>query len=121
MRSSILTACVLLCAASAAVDVSAASFTPRLTEQRLPLIGKEGRTPDQERMLSSRADFNIYKTLAHHPHAVLSAGANWDAICSTVRRCRRAIAKSSFCVWDGCAKRRTNGRSMRASPKPMRA
>lgn len=67
MRSSILTACVFLCAATAGVDVSAASFTPRPTEQRLPPIGKEGRTPDQERMLSSRADFNIYKTLAHHP------------------------------------------------------
>jgi 4-carboxymuconolactone decarboxylase len=43
------------------------SFTPRLTEQRVPLIGKEGRTPEQEKMLASRADYNIYKTLAHHP------------------------------------------------------
>lgn len=42
-------------------------FSPRLTTQRLPAIGKEGRTPEQEKMLASRPDYNIYKTLAHHP------------------------------------------------------
>jgi len=45
----------------------AESFSPRLSEQRLPAIGKEGRTPEQEKMLASRPDYNIYKTLAHHP------------------------------------------------------
>lgn len=48
-------------------QVSAETFTPRLTVQRVPLIGKEGRTPEQEKMLASRPDYNIYKTLAHHP------------------------------------------------------
>ena len=56
--------CALLVAMGAAM---AETFSTRLSEQRLALIGKEGRTPDQERMLSSRADYNIYKTLAHHP------------------------------------------------------
>lgn len=42
-------------------------FTPRLTTPRLAPIGKEGRTPEQEKMLASRPDYNIYKTLAHHP------------------------------------------------------
>jgi alkylhydroperoxidase family enzyme len=41
-------------------------FSPRLTTQRLPAIGKEGRTPEQEKMLASRPDYNIYKTLAHN-------------------------------------------------------
>jgi len=67
MRFTFMAASTILLAGGLGIDVHAADFTPRLTEQRLPLIGKEGRTPDQERMLASRADFNIYKTLAHHP------------------------------------------------------
>ncbi|HYM35438.1 MAG TPA: carboxymuconolactone decarboxylase family protein, partial [Steroidobacteraceae bacterium] len=42
-------------------------FSPRLSVPRLAPIGKEGRTPEQEKMLASRPDYNIYKTLAHHP------------------------------------------------------
>src|ERR1700689_4061994 len=42
-------------------------FSARLREPRVAPIGKEGRTPEQERMLASRPDFNIYKTLAHDP------------------------------------------------------
>jgi 4-carboxymuconolactone decarboxylase len=42
-------------------------FSPRLSEPRVPVIGTEGRTPAQERMLASRPDYNIYKTLAHDP------------------------------------------------------
>jgi len=56
----------LLVATAMGKDMSD-KFSPRLTEQRLPAIGKVGRTPEQEKMLASRADYNIYKTLAHHP------------------------------------------------------
>jgi alkylhydroperoxidase family enzyme len=40
-------------------------FTPRLQTPRIAPLGKENRTPEQEAMLASRPDFNIYKTLAH--------------------------------------------------------
>src|SRR4029079_15666428 len=42
------------------------TFTPRLQTPRVAPLGKENRTPEQEAMLASRPDFNIYKTLAHH-------------------------------------------------------
>lgn len=43
------------------------TFTPRLKTPRLAPLGPEGRTEAQKAMLASRADYNIYKTLAHHP------------------------------------------------------
>ena len=43
------------------------TFTPRLQTPRVAPLGKENHTPEQEAMLASRPDFNIYKTLAHHP------------------------------------------------------
>jgi 4-carboxymuconolactone decarboxylase len=43
------------------------TFTPRLKTPRLAPLGPENRTEAQQKMLASRADFNIYKTLAHHP------------------------------------------------------
>ena len=43
------------------------SFTPRLTTPRLAPLGPENRTEAQQAMLARRADYNIYKTLAHHP------------------------------------------------------
>ena len=43
------------------------TFTPRLKTPRLAPLGPEGRTEAQRAMLASRADYNIYKTLAHHP------------------------------------------------------
>lgn len=43
------------------------TFTPRLTTPRLAPLGPENRTEAQKAMLASRADYNIYKTLAHHP------------------------------------------------------
>lgn len=43
------------------------TFSPRLTTPRLAPLPPEGRTAAQQAMLASRADYNIYKTLAHHP------------------------------------------------------
>ena len=45
----------------------AQTFTPRPTTPRLAPLGQEGRTEAQRAMLASRPDYNIYKTLAHHP------------------------------------------------------
>jgi AhpD family alkylhydroperoxidase len=42
------------------------SFTPRLQTPRVAPLGKEQRTPEQQAMLASRPDYNIYKTLARH-------------------------------------------------------
>jgi AhpD family alkylhydroperoxidase len=42
------------------------SFTPRLQTPRVTPLGKEQRTPEQQAMLASRPDYNIYKTLARH-------------------------------------------------------
>jgi 4-carboxymuconolactone decarboxylase len=42
------------------------AFTPRPTTPRLAPLPLEGRTEAQKTMLASRADYNIYKTLAHH-------------------------------------------------------
>lgn len=43
------------------------TFTPRLTTPRLAPLAPGNRTEAQKAMLASRADYNIYKTLAHHP------------------------------------------------------
>lgn len=43
------------------------TFTLRPTTPRLAPVGPEGRTEAQQAMLASRPDYNIYKTLAHHP------------------------------------------------------
>src|SRR6185295_2880807 len=42
------------------------TFTPRLQTPRVAPLGKENRTPEQQAMLASRPDYNVYKTLAHH-------------------------------------------------------
>ncbi|HWN97707.1 MAG TPA: carboxymuconolactone decarboxylase family protein [Blastocatellia bacterium] len=42
-------------------------FSPRLTTPRIAPVAEQGRTEAQREMLASRPDFNIYKTLAHHP------------------------------------------------------
>jgi 4-carboxymuconolactone decarboxylase len=41
------------------------TFSPRLAEPRVPPVANDARTPDQEKMLAARPDYNIYKTLAH--------------------------------------------------------
>lgn len=45
---------------------SAASFSPRLQTPRVLPLPEAGRTPEQQAMLDSRPDYNLYKTLAHH-------------------------------------------------------
>src|SRR5271170_3329270 len=44
-----------------------ATFSPRLIQPRVPVVANNGRTPAQEKMLSGRPDYNIFKTLAHDP------------------------------------------------------
>ena len=65
---------VLLCLITAASSVGGqslvtqpGSFSPRLTKPRIAPVPEQGRTEAQRQMLASRPDFNIYKTLAHHP------------------------------------------------------
>ena len=41
------------------------TFTPRLQTPRVAPLAKDNRSKEQEAMLASRPDFNIYKTLAH--------------------------------------------------------
>lgn len=43
------------------------AFSPRPETPRLAPLGPTGRTDAQAKMLASRPDYNIYKTLAHHP------------------------------------------------------
>ncbi len=45
---------------------STATFSPRLTVPRLAPLAKGSGDAAQQRMLASRPDYNIYKTLAHH-------------------------------------------------------
>jgi 4-carboxymuconolactone decarboxylase len=49
------------------LDPKLTTFSPRLDRPRVPIIGTEGRTPAQDKMLASRPAYNIYKTLAHAP------------------------------------------------------
>lgn len=42
-------------------------FTPRLTYQRLAVVDPSNLTEAQRDLLGSRANLNIYRTLAHHP------------------------------------------------------
>jgi alkylhydroperoxidase family enzyme len=42
-------------------------FSPRLGVPRVAPVGKEGRTSDQEKILAGAPDYNIFKTMAHHP------------------------------------------------------
>ena len=58
-------AVVILSFASIALSAEDA-FTPRLQAPRIAPLSKAERTPAQEAMLSSRPDYNVYKTLAHH-------------------------------------------------------
>ena len=56
-------ATLLLCVSAIAADQT---FTPRPQTPRVAPLEKGSGTPAQQAMLASRADFNIYKTLAHH-------------------------------------------------------
>src|SRR5262245_63203205 len=48
------------------ISGTGSSFTPRLTEPRLGLVDEKNLTEAQRDMLGSRANLNIYRTLAHH-------------------------------------------------------
>jgi 4-carboxymuconolactone decarboxylase len=67
IKTLVMGAGVVLLAATAMGEAVTEKFAPRLSVPRLAPIGKEGRTQEQEKMLASRPDYNIYKTLAHHP------------------------------------------------------
>ena len=51
---------------------SAGGFTPRLTTPRLDIVDPANITEAQRDMLGSRANLNIYRTLAHHPDLEIS-------------------------------------------------
>jgi 4-carboxymuconolactone decarboxylase len=42
------------------------TFSPRPQTPRVAPLTKEQRTPEQQALLASRPDFNVYTTLAHH-------------------------------------------------------
>ena len=69
-RASILLLCVTVIAGLAgdrSLLAQSGAFSPRLTQPRIAPVPEQGRTEAQRQMLASRPDFNIYKTLAHHP------------------------------------------------------
>ncbi|MAP95368.1 MAG: hypothetical protein CMK07_10495 [Ponticaulis sp.] len=60
---------VSACATTQSVQIPESPFSERLAEPRLVPVtpGDPSLTDAQVEMLESRPDFNIYKTLAHHP------------------------------------------------------
>ena len=60
----LLTSATLLLIATSVLGAEQ-TFTPRLQTPRVAPLGKEERTPEQQALLASRPDFNVYKTLAH--------------------------------------------------------
>ena len=60
----LLTSAILLLIATSVLGAEQ-TFTPRLQTPRVAPLGKEERTPEQQALLASRPDFNVYKTLAH--------------------------------------------------------
>lgn len=73
------------CSQEASLDPAAASmeasqvqegFSPRLTTPRIGVVDPDNLDPAQAEMLASRPDYNIYKTLAHHPELY----ARWSPI-----------------------------------------
>ena len=60
----LLTSATLLLIATSVLSTEQ-TFTPRLQTPRVAPLGKEERTPEQQALLASRPDFNVYKTLAH--------------------------------------------------------
>jgi 4-carboxymuconolactone decarboxylase len=65
--SAVLLSGMILLFNGVAMSKDAEKFSPRLAVPRVAPIARESRTPEQESMLASRPDYNIYKTLAHHP------------------------------------------------------
>ena len=65
MRVAIIAAAVLL-AGCVTMPSAQTSFTPRLSTPRLDVVDTRDLTEAQRDMLGSRANLNIYRTLAHH-------------------------------------------------------
>src|SRR5690606_23425298 len=65
MRVAIIAAAVLL-AGCVTMPSAQTSFTPRLSTPRLDVVDTRDLTEAQRGMLGSRANLNIYRTLAHH-------------------------------------------------------
>ena len=59
-------ASLLLGGCAAMTPMSSGGFTPRLAEPRLDVVDPANLTEAQRDMLGSRANLNIYRTLAHH-------------------------------------------------------
>jgi 4-carboxymuconolactone decarboxylase len=57
-------AALLVCAAT--VVGAEQTFSPRPQTPRVAPLAMEQRTPEQQALLASRPDFNVYKTFAHH-------------------------------------------------------
>jgi 4-carboxymuconolactone decarboxylase len=57
-------AALLVCAATSLGAQS--TFSPRPQTPRVAPLSKEQRTPEQQALLASRPDFNVYTTFAHH-------------------------------------------------------
>jgi alkylhydroperoxidase family enzyme len=52
---------------SPASQAQSGAFSPRLTKPRIAPVPEQERNEAQRQMLASRPDYNVYKTLAHHP------------------------------------------------------
>lgn len=57
---------LIVTSATFSAEQSTTSFSPRLTTPRLAPLTRGSGDAAQQRMLASRPDYNIYKTLAHH-------------------------------------------------------
>jgi len=71
--------CVFLCATLAgglSLLAQPTSFSPRLKTPRIAPVPEQERTEAQRQMLAGRPDYNIYKTLAHHPELY----ARWSGL-----------------------------------------
>ncbi len=71
----------------------AGSFSPRLTTPRVTPVDKGQLTPEQQAMLASRPDYNIYTTLAHN----VTLYDRWSPLGQFLLNgsgCRRASARS---------------------------
>jgi 4-carboxymuconolactone decarboxylase len=62
----LLAGCATLLLSAATAFGAEQTFSPRLQTPRVAPLSKEQRTPEQQTLLASRPDFNVYKTLAHH-------------------------------------------------------
>src|SRR5262245_57907768 len=67
---------IVTLAESISPSAQSITFSPRLMAPRIAPVPEQERTETQQQMLASRPDFNIYKTLAHHPELF----ARWSGL-----------------------------------------